>query len=72
MTTESEENGTKRPSAINGGFYVKREDWPAQYPSVVIAVDDIKESMNKVAETGGQSAWRADRNTGYWTVCLIL
>src|SRR5947207_2498444 len=37
-TTESEENGTpKTPGSINGGFYPKKEDWPAQYPSVVIA-----------------------------------
>ncbi len=53
-TTESDENGPKRPGAINGGFYEKKEDWPAQYPSIVIAVDDIKESMKKVAETGGK------------------
>ena len=53
-TTESDENGPKRPGAINGGFYAKKEDWPAQYPSIVIAVDDIKESMEKVAEGGGR------------------
>ena len=53
-TTESDENGPKRPGAINGGFYAKKEDWPAQYPSLVIAVDDIKESMKKVAEAGGK------------------
>ncbi|VVB86785.1 Uncharacterised protein [uncultured archaeon] len=29
-------------------------EMPAQYPSLVIAVDDIKESMKKVAETGGK------------------
>ena len=53
-TTESDENGPKRPGAINGGFYAKKEDWPAQYPSIVIAVDDIKESIEKVAEGGGR------------------
>ncbi len=42
-TTESEEHeGTpglpKKPGAINGGLYPKREDWPARYPSVVIKV----------------------------------
>lgn len=31
----------------------KKEDWPAQYPSVVIAVDDIKTSMSKVTQAGG-------------------
>lgn len=53
-TIESDENGPKKPGAINGGFYPKKEDWPAQYPSVVIAVDDIKESMKKVADAGGK------------------
>lgn len=53
-TTESDENGPKNPGAINGGFYPKKEDWPAQYPSIVIAVDEIKESMKKVAEAGGK------------------
>jgi len=53
-TTESDKNGPKKPGAINGGFYPKKEDWPAQNPSVVIAVDDIKASMNKVAEAGGK------------------
>ncbi len=27
---------------------------PGQYPSVVVAVDDIKESMKKVADAGGK------------------
>ena len=40
--------------AINGGFFPKKPDWPAQYPSVVIAVNDITDSMNKVIETGGR------------------
>ncbi len=53
-TTESGENGPKRPGAINGGFYVKQKDMPAPYPSVVIAVDDIKASIKKVAESGGK------------------
>ena len=53
-TTESDENGPVKPGTINGGFYPKKEDWPAQYPAVVIAVDDIKESMKKVADAGGK------------------
>lgn len=52
-TVESDENGPRRPGAINGGFYPKKPDWPAQYPSVVIAVHDIRESMRKVADAGG-------------------
>jgi predicted enzyme related to lactoylglutathione lyase len=53
-TTESEDGTPKNPGAINGGFYPKKEDWPAQYPSVVIAVDDIRASMKSVTESGGQ------------------
>jgi predicted enzyme related to lactoylglutathione lyase len=53
-TTDSGENGPRNPGAINGGFYPKNPEWPAQYPSVVIAVDDIHESMQKVTNAGGQ------------------
>ncbi len=54
-TTETDENGRpKMPGAINGDFYPKNENWPAQHPSLVIAVDDIKESMKQVTEGGGK------------------
>jgi uncharacterized protein len=51
-TTESDEKGPKTPGSINGGFFPKKPDWPAQYPSIVIAVDDIKESVSKVTDAG--------------------
>jgi predicted enzyme related to lactoylglutathione lyase len=53
-TTKSDEHG--RPTmqgAVNGGFYPKREDWPAQYPSIVIAVEEIHASIREVTEAGG-------------------
>ena len=53
-TTESDDNGPKKPGAINGGFYPKKEDWPAQYPAVVISVADIQAAMKKVAKAGGK------------------
>jgi uncharacterized protein len=54
-TTETDENQmVKTPGAINGGFFPKKPDWPAQYPSVVIAVDDIMDAMKNVAEAGGK------------------
>ncbi len=40
--------------AINGGLYQKKADYPAQYPSIVIAVDDVERSMRAVREAGGQ------------------
>lgn len=53
-TTETGESGPKNPGAINGGFYSRKPDWPAQHPSIVIAVDDIQEAIQKVTEAGGQ------------------
>jgi uncharacterized protein len=53
-TTETDEAGPKRPGAINGGFFPKRTDGPAQHPSVVIAVEDIVESTRKIAAEGGE------------------
>jgi uncharacterized protein len=51
MTTESDEKGPKNPGSINGGFFPKQPE--AQYPNLVVAVDDIKKSMKKVTESGG-------------------
>lgn len=54
-TTESGPDGRpKTPGAINGGFFPKSEDKPAQYPSVVIAVENIQMHMKKVNRAGGQ------------------
>ncbi|MCI0565482.1 MAG: VOC family protein [Nitrososphaera sp.] len=54
-TTDSDENGRpKTPGAINGGFYQKTDDKPSQYPSVVIAVDNIKEHIKNVEKAGGK------------------
>jgi len=53
-TTETGKSGPKKPGAINGGFFQKKPDWPAQYPSVVVAVDDIKVAQKKVRDAGGE------------------
>ncbi len=54
-TTEPDETGRpKNPGAINGGFFRKSDDQPGQYPSVVVAVEDIKEHMKTVEEAGGK------------------
>lgn len=56
LATTAEMNGCtpKQPGRINGGFYPKKAEWPAQYPSVVIAVDNIKAAMKGVSEAGGK------------------
>lgn len=54
-TTQSGKDGRPTtPGAINGGFYEKTEDMPAQYPSVVIAVEDIHAHVKKVEKAGGK------------------
>jgi predicted enzyme related to lactoylglutathione lyase len=54
-TAETDEKRmVKQPGAINGGFYPMKPDAPAQYPSVVIAVDDIKQAMKGVEAAGGK------------------
>ncbi len=42
----------KEPGRINGGFCKKTADAPC--PSVVIAVDDIKEHVKKINASGGK------------------
>jgi predicted enzyme related to lactoylglutathione lyase len=53
-TTPTDGHRPKSPGAINGGFFPKKPDWPAQHPSVVIAVQDIQASMLKVVAAGGR------------------
>jgi len=44
----------KQGGTINGGFFPKKPDWPAQYPSVVIAVADLVDAMDRVSKAGGR------------------
>jgi uncharacterized protein len=53
-TTSTDANGRPTtPGAINGGFYPVSAGDPKQHPSVVIAVDNIKEAAASVAKSGG-------------------
>ena len=52
-TTETVDGMVSAPGTINGGFFERKPDWPAQHPSVVIAVDDIRAAMHQVAAAGG-------------------
>jgi uncharacterized protein len=52
-TTETGEGGfPAEPGRINGGFFDRTKE--NQYPSVVIAVEDIREGMKRVEEAGGK------------------
>jgi len=53
-TTETGDSGPIKPGTINGGFFPKNPDLSAEYPSVVIAVDDIKASIKQVKAAGGK------------------
>lgn len=56
MTSETDEETKrpKRPGMIDGGFYRKPEDDMGKHPSVVISVQDIAASMNRVTDAGGR------------------
>jgi predicted enzyme related to lactoylglutathione lyase len=53
-TTETGADGRPTtPGAINGGFFPRKADWPAQVPSVVVAVENIDVAIKKVRDAGG-------------------
>jgi uncharacterized protein len=56
-TSESDPNEPsgrpKNPGMINGGLFKKSDDALMGSPSIVIAVDDIMESMEQVKAAGG-------------------
>lgn len=53
VTAPTENGRPTQPGTINGGFFPRKPDWPAQHPSLVIAVDDIRAAMARVAAAGG-------------------
>ena len=54
-TTETDEKRiVKTPGTINGGFFPKNQQGAAAHPSVVIAVDDIKQAMKNIKDAGGK------------------
>jgi uncharacterized protein len=53
-TTATGAAGPLQPGAINGGLFQRKPDWPAQHPSVVVAVDDLGAAMAQVTAAGGR------------------
>ena len=54
-TSGTDENGRPTmPGTINGGFYPKTAEGGIQCPSIVIAVDNIRESMTAINKHGGK------------------
>jgi predicted enzyme related to lactoylglutathione lyase len=53
VTSEVDENNkNKTPGTINGGFFPRNPE-VSQYPSFVIAVENIAESMKNIKNAGG-------------------
>ena len=53
-TAESDAKNGAPAGAINGGFFPFKPDWPSQFPSIVIAVEDIKIAMAIIGKAGGE------------------
>lgn len=72
-TSECDEKGYPiKPGRINGGFYQKKNDMPMQYPSVVIAVQNVQDSMKKVKDSGGKVLGEPMDIPGYGTYVSFL
>ncbi len=55
QTTETDENQmVQTPGTINGGFYDLKQTPDSKEPSVVIAVEDVKKSMEDIKAAGGE------------------
>lgn len=53
-TTTDDKGMVQTPGTINGGFYQKTDNPLSQAPSVVVSVDDIRETMKEVVAAGGK------------------
>ena len=53
-TAESDAKPGLPAGAINGGFYPLNPDRPQPYPSIVVGVVNIEETMEKVNANGGE------------------
>jgi predicted enzyme related to lactoylglutathione lyase len=53
-TAQADAKAGAPAGAINGGFYHRNPDWPAQYPSVVISIPDVAAAMKSVTSAGGK------------------
>jgi uncharacterized protein len=40
--------------AINGGLFPVKPDWPAQYPSIVIGVENMALKIEQIKKNGGE------------------
>ncbi len=56
-TAPTDSNGmVQNPGTINGGFFDYKNEPGFEYPSVVVGVENLQESIEKVKAEGGQIA----------------
>ncbi len=72
MTTDSDINGPIKAGAINGGFFPKSNGNSAQFPLVVIQVDDINKQMKKIQTAGGKVLGKPDNIPGVGSYVSFL
>jgi len=53
-TTETDAIPGKPAGAIDGGMFPVKPDWPDQFPSLVIGIDNVQETIEKIKEHGGE------------------
>lgn len=53
-TCETDAKPGMPAGAINGGFFPIKPDGPRQFPSVVIGVGNIRQTMKAICQNGGQ------------------
>ena len=51
-TAETDVRTGSPAGAINGEFFPIKPDWPSQYPSIVIGVNNIAASIKKISSSG--------------------
>jgi len=72
-TTETAENRmVKKPGTINGGFFQKTNDPISQYPSIVIQVENLEDSIKKVEAGGGKISGNIDTIPSVGKVVSII
>ena len=55
LTTGKEDSRPDAPrGVIGGGLFGRSADMPAQYPSVVIAVKEVRAAMKRIQDAGGE------------------
>jgi uncharacterized protein len=53
-TAEADAKPGAPAGAINGGLFAHKTNWPAQYPGIVIAVEDLAAAIARVNRAGGE------------------